>query len=339
MHSFVDYKCDFSRKLLLFGAVCMVISSASATSVGDSVQVQMQTVGGALQSNQSARVPEWQTGAGGKMAFEVASIRPSAPGTFTPPNFPLSNDDSYKAVHGVFSADFPLWVYIQFAYKLGPSPDDLKIMLARVPKWVDTESFTIHARAGGDPTKDQMRLMVQSLLADRFKLAVHFETRVVPVLALTLERPGRTGPKLRPHAEGPACDVTVSLPAKGSPPSIPPVYPQVCDVQGRYRMPDHSILYGSRNTTVPLLAKALPLIGNLSRPIVDRTGLIGRFDYTLLFTPESDAAPGTDAAAPPDAEGTTFLQALKDQLGLKLTRTKAPLAFLVIDHVELPSEN
>ena len=197
MHSFVDYKCDFSRKLLRFGAVCMVISSASATSVGDSVQVQMQTLGGPVQSNQSARVPEWQTGAGGKMAFEVASIRPSAPGTFTPPNFPLSNDDSYEAVHGVFSADFPLWVYIQFAYKLGPSPDDLKIMLAGVPKWVDTESFTIRARAGGDPTKDQMRLMVQSLLADRFKLAVHFETRVVPVLALTLE--GREyGPNCAP---------------------------------------------------------------------------------------------------------------------------------------------
>ena len=69
-------------------------------------------------------------------------------------------------------------------------------MLAHVPKWVSTDSFEIQAVAEGNPTKDQMRLMVRSLLADRFGLEVHTVTAQVPVLALVLEKPGRTGPKL-----------------------------------------------------------------------------------------------------------------------------------------------
>src|ERR1022692_34137 len=88
-----------------------------------------------------------------------------------------------------------------------PSRDQMDSMLAHAPKWVSTDSFEIHALANGIPTKDQMRLMLQSLLADRFRLQVHIVTVQVPVLALVLEKPGKTGPKLRPHSEGPPCDV------------------------------------------------------------------------------------------------------------------------------------
>ena len=107
-----------------------------------------------------------------------------------------------------FIAEFSLETYVEFAYKLWLSPEQMDSMLAQVPKWVSTDSYRIHALAEGNPTKDQMRLMIQSLLADRFKLAgSHRYEAKVPVLALVLEKPGKTGPKLHPHAEGLPCDV------------------------------------------------------------------------------------------------------------------------------------
>jgi uncharacterized protein (TIGR03435 family) len=112
-----------------------------------------------------------------------------------------------------FSADFPLSIYIQFAYKLWLTNDQVHAMVANLPKWVATDSFVIQAKAPDDPTEDQMRLMVQSLLADRFKLAVHFETQLTSVLALVLAKPGKTGPKLLSHAEGPPCGASVPVQA------------------------------------------------------------------------------------------------------------------------------
>jgi uncharacterized protein (TIGR03435 family) len=298
-----------------------------------------QAVAGNTKPAEKQDVPQWQTAAGGKMAFEVASIRPSEPGSFKPPNFPLSNDDAYQKVHGFFSADFPLSVFIEFAYKVRLSPEEREAMLAGLPKWVDTQSFTIRARATGEPTKDQMRLMVQALLADRFEVAVHFETRVLPALVLTLDKPGKTGPNLRPHAEGPACDAAISVAMKGPSGSIPTVFPPACDVQSMHGEPDHKILVGSRNATMQVVADSLSSLGRLGRPVVDETGLTGRFDYTLLFTPEADAPTRPDTDTQADSGGTSFLEALKEQLGLRLTRRKASIPILVIDHVELPSAN
>jgi bla regulator protein blaR1 len=117
-----------------------------------------------------------------KMAFEVASVKPSDPDMWRAPNFPLDPGDAYVATGGRFSAVFPLSTYIEFAYKLGLTPEQRKSMYAHLPRWVETDNYDIDARAAGNPTKDQMRLMMQSLLADRFKLAVHFDTDRVPVL-------------------------------------------------------------------------------------------------------------------------------------------------------------
>ena len=116
--------------------------------------------------------PSWQTAAGGKRAFEVASVKIDA-GPFRPPNFPLDPGDAYRPVGGRFSADFPLSTYITFAYKLSLSSDQRQAMLAHLPDWVSTDRYAIEARAEGNPTKDQMRLMVQSLLAERFKFTAH----------------------------------------------------------------------------------------------------------------------------------------------------------------------
>ena len=142
------------------------------------------------------QAPDWQTAAGGTRAFDVASVKLD-PGPFRPPNFPLDPGDAYRPVGGRFSADFPLSTYIAFAYKLSLSSDQRQAMLTHLPDWLATDRYAIDARAEGNPTKDQMRLMMQSLLAERFKFAAHFETRVFSALALALVKPGTTGPKLR----------------------------------------------------------------------------------------------------------------------------------------------
>jgi Protein of unknown function (DUF3738) len=139
------------------------------------------------------QVPDWQTAAGGTMAFEVASIRLSKPGTFTPPSIPLNAEDQAAPTDGVFFADFQLADYIGFAYKVWLSPEESKALLATLPKWAVTDHFTIRAKAPGHPTKDQMRLMVQSLLAERFKLAIHFEKQQMSVLGADAGEAGEDG--------------------------------------------------------------------------------------------------------------------------------------------------
>ena len=290
---------------------------------------------------QLQKVPAWQNAAGGKMEFEVATIRLNKPGTFIPPNFAMDSGDFYNPSdpHGRFSADFPLSVYIQFAYKLWLTNDQVHAMLANLPKWVATDSFVIRAMAPGDPTEDQMRLMVQSLLANRFKLAVHFETQQTSVLALVLAKPGKTGPKLRPHAEGPPCSAHVTVPAQSSSAHVPDVFPPYCGGYMAMPGPNNTMLLGSRKTTMKLIAASLPSVGAVGRPVVDQTGLSGNYDFTMQWTPESNAVRPPGADSQPASQGPSFLEALKEQLGLKLKPTKAPLNVLVIDHIERPSPN
>lgn len=273
---------------------------------------------------------DWQTKAGNKMSFEVASIRPDT-GKFRAPNFALDAGDAYAATGGLLSADFALPTYISFAYKLSFTADQMQAMVARLPKWVAEDRFDIQAKAAdSNPTKDQMRLMMQALLAERFKLAVHFETRDTPVLALVLAKPGQLGPKLHAHAEGPPCD---AVPA-------PDVFPPRCHLMGitsagvRGRAKG-----GSRDTTIPLIADALPSMGGLDRPVIDRTGLSGRFDFAIEWSRDPDSTTTILGNSVPDAEGPSFYEALREQLGLKLESTRAPLQILVIDRVERPSEN
>jgi uncharacterized protein (TIGR03435 family) len=305
---------------------------------------------------------DWQTKAGGTMAFEVASVKLSQPDARPSANFPLDPSDSFQAVrtnerpNGRFSATSQLSSYISFAYKLRLTRGQLDAMISHLPKWVSTDLFEIQARAPGNPTKDQMRLMMQALLAERFRLAVHFETHEIPVLAMTLDKPGKTGPGLRPHAEGLSCD---------APPS-PEIYPPACEIFGwKFSSSDADVRAsssplllprtgGGRNTTTALIAWYLPSMGNLDRPVIDRTGLTGRFDFTIRWTPDpTNVLPpgagvipkgGSNVSAPapnptPGNEGPSFIQALREQAGLKLESTKGPVETLVIDHVELPSEN
>jgi bla regulator protein BlaR1 len=288
---------------------------------------------------QSPDTTDWQTSAGGRVAFEVASVKPSM--EFRPPLFPLDVRNA-KSPGGRFFARASLWIYIAFAYKLSP-PDERQ--QAQLPKWVSTDLFEIEARAQGNPTKDQMRLMMQSLLADRFKLAVHFESREAAVFDLVLVKPTKPGPKLRPHAEGPPCPDSFTL---GAAPPVPgEVFPPYCDTASM-RAINGVRMVGSRNVTMPFVADAIRsyggMAGEVDRWVVDRTGLNGKFDLTIEYGPgESDQfrrpGPPNPDAPPPDSQGTPFLNAVREQLGLKLVSSKASIRMLVVDHVERPSEN
>jgi len=288
--------------------------------------------------------PDWQKAAGGQMGFDVASVKP----TKTPrlPNFPSNNGDA-KPPGGRLAASFSLSAYIPFAYKLDLS--QWSAVQAQLPGWAN-DAYAIDAEAEGNPTKDQMRLMMQSLLADRFKLKIHFETKEVPVLALTLVKPGQLGPKLIPHSAGPPCPDSfemMKLPTPGTPftplPKSGDNWPPNCGTSAIVLGTPESTRIGSRNTTMALLAQDIygyaSRPGEIDKPVVDRTGLQGTFDFVL------ELAPGMISLIPkppnPDdpPKGTPILNAVREQLGLKLERSRGEIRTLIIDHIERPSEN
>jgi bla regulator protein blaR1 len=280
-----------------------------------------------------ATMPAWQKAAGGKMAFEVASIHQTKPGEFTPPNMGLDNGDGYRPTGGLFKADFPLFVYITFAYKIRLTEEQAETMVAHLPQWIVTDNYEIHARGPVNATKDQMRLMMQSLLAERFKLAVHFETQQAPIFLLTLIVPTKTGPMLRPHAD---CDGLTSPPAS---PMSTDVFPPVCISYGEVPKPNHVVLSSSRNNSLSEIAESLSDMGGLGRPVRDQTGLKERYDYSIEWTPDSELAATASADGLSGSQGTSFRQAMKEQLGLKLEPSKAPVTVIVVDQMERPSEN
>jgi uncharacterized protein (TIGR03435 family) len=293
---------------------------------------------------QSPAIPQWQIAAGGKKTFDVASVKQNKSGlppsgTGPSSNFPLNAGAAYSPSGGLFSGvNQPLYLYIVFAYKTTNYQN--LYLLPRLPKWVTADRFDIEARAEGNPTKDQMRLMMQSLLSERFKLAVHIESRQLPVFALVLEKPGKMGPYLRPHSDNPPC---APSPAPGSAPpptSVDGVYPEICgDILHPPSAPGR-IRNAARDVTIGFIASSLTLVGmsnDVDRAVLDQTGLSGTFDFSLEWTPLLNGQPPGGAQV--DMTGPTFLEALKDQLGLKLVPQTGPVDVLVIDHVEQPSEN
>jgi uncharacterized protein (TIGR03435 family) len=275
-----------------------------------------------------AQTPAWETAAGGAMSFEVASIHLSDPAKFTPPLFALDQGDHYAATGGRFFADFELGTYIQFAYKISLSRSQWATVLAPLPKWVATDLFSIQAKAPiPNPTKDQMRLMMRALLIERFHLQMHFEPRETDVYLLVLDKPGKSGPGLVRHEDGAPCDKpdTNAVPAN-------------CDVT-MLRTRSGRLTAASRHTTLELIADTFPGMGGVDRPVVDRTGLTGRYDFKLEWVEEAPSQPGASPGPGPLPEGPSFRQALREQLGLKLESAKVSLRVPVIDRVERPSEN
>jgi uncharacterized protein (TIGR03435 family) len=272
-------------------------------------------------------VPDWQKAAGGGMAFEVASVREDK-GPFKPPSFALSSDEWFREPNGRFHADFALPTYIEFAYKVWLTGEERRAILAKLPEWVKTDRFDIEATAPLHATKDQYRLMMQTLLVERFGLKLHFEQRELPVLAMVLVKPGKPGPRLIPHERGQACD---EIPK-------PETYPKECYSYSAMPNKDGLFLSGSRATSMDLIGKLVGSMagasGEIGRRVVDQTGLTGLWDFTLESAPPMQTPPQEAASA-----GPTMLEAVSDQLGIKLKAARAVVSVLVVDHVERPGEN
>ena len=187
--------------------------------------------------------------------------------------------------------------------------------------------------------------MMQALLADRFKLKVHYEIKQVPTLALVLDKPGKLGPKMQPHPSDAACSVAIppggaSSANGGTPVTIAGGFPERCgaiatwEVSGRFRM-------GARNVPLATFIKQIVVPGftGIDRPVLDKTGLEGTYDFVLEFTPQFTEPLPPGATFVPDPSGPTFQQALKEQLGLRLESQTGPATVFVVDHIEQPSEN
>jgi bla regulator protein blaR1 len=267
--------------------------------------------------------PEWQIEAGGTGAFESASVKLSR-GPSVPPSVGLDAGEANPPSAGYFRADASLWTYIQFAFKIAPDEERSREILARAPTWLTTDRYSVEAKGPANATKDQMLLMVQSLLAQRFKLAVHFETNESTVFNLILVKAGELGPRLRPHADGPARD--------GEAEEFPPT----CDSFVLLKSGTALRLAGYRNATMEMLAASLAPFVAQDSPVIDKPGLVRRFDFTMQWVPGANARQQDAAAGPFDPAAR---QAVRDQLGLTLEPARSGVRILVIDRVERPSEN
>lgn len=274
------------------------------------------------------------------MAFEVASVKRSMQGQQGyHSNFPLTLGSNFGPVGNLMSVDIPLRALVSFGFKL--SAGQTQFFISGLPAWVDSEWFDVEGRAPiATPSKDQFRLMVQSLLANRFRLATHEEQRELPVYELVLTKPGKTGPQLRPHVGGP-CEVQgADAPAPRAAAEFSPfpcgfilIAPSQSlgrsGVAGRVRG-------GGRDVNLDYIAAFLTGTGMRGtapdRPVVNQTGLIGTYDFWVEFVPE--ALPD---GVQPDPNGPSFPEALEDQLGLKLIAKTGPVDVMVVDHIEQPS--
>jgi len=258
------------------------------------------------------------------LTFEVASIKPSG------------SDDRRVSIMmqpggGLRTTGSTLKMLLTMAY------DVREFQISGGPAWINTDRYDIVAKAErsagaeiprDDPRKmteeqrktvgDQMRERLRALLADRFQLTLHRETKEQSVYALVV---AKSGSKLQESEK------------EGTGPRGPMMR------MGRGEL-------SGQGVQLDMLARTLS--SQLGRTVIDRTGLKGNFDFKLTWTPDPGQSatplgggppPGVDAPPPPDPNGPSVFTALQEQLGLRLESQKGPVEMLVIDRVEKPSEN
>jgi len=259
--------------------------------------------------------------------FEVVSIKPNKGGPGIMIRIPPG---------GRFDAtNITTKLLIQEAYGVKES------QISGAPAWIDSEHYDIQAKTddsyadaerklGREEQIAHHRQLLQSLLADRFKLTLHHEAKEMPILALVV---AKNGPKLH---EVPAPPPPDEAPPKPPTPGGPPP-------RGGIWMRDRGKIEGAG---IQLSALANVLSMQLGRIVLDKTGLKGYYEFTLKWTPEEGEGPMFKGAggppgdtAPSESAGPTIFTAVQEQLGLKLESQKGPVDTLVIDHIERPSEN
>ena len=254
-----------------------------------------------------------QLQAAGSATFEVASIKRNPSGDMRA---------SIQALPGGYRAvNAPLRLIIRDAYALQG------FQLVGGTSWLDAERFDILAKADGNPTPDQERLMLRALLAERFALSIHAETRELPLYAMVMARAdGRPGPRL--SRTGADCSEAPVWQGTGPPPSRDPDSP--CSSAGPWSGG------GMRFRGVTLEAFAKFLATPAQRPVIDRTGLTGLFDIELELTAELGPPPPPPGEADrvDRAFAPSIFTALQAQLGLELDSRRGPIDVIVIDRIE-----
>jgi uncharacterized protein (TIGR03435 family) len=235
--------------------------------------------------------------AAGPPAFEVASIKPS----LEPPGSVVGIFESQGRIS---AKNVTLRRCVRGAYDV-PEPQ-----IIGGPKWVDQDRYSIEAKAAAPAGGHELMRMLQTLLADRFKLVLHREQRTIPGYRLVLAKGGLRAPASAPDSGSVGQSQRGRIEAAGC--------------------------------TMPQLA--LKLAEVLHLPVLDATAVAGRFDLKLEWTPEDMQAkpPSADQRAgdaPEAGAGPSIFAALQEQLGLKLESGRIPAQVLVIDSAEKPSEN
>ena len=295
-----------------------------------------------------------------RLEFEVATIKPSPPPGNGPMFFgqtggPGTSDPGRFTTHNTALSDLIVQAYGVQRYQVVR------------PDWVNAERFDVTAKLPAGTTKEQFRLMLQSLLADRFGLKVHHEQKEMQEYALTV---GKNGPKMKESAVTPETEpdkAKLPPPPPGPPkigadgfPVLPAGRPMMVMMNGNARMQ----MYGE---TMEQLANRLS--GQLGKPVTDETGLKGKYDYALTYSVDAALAGGPGlpppppgalgggpaggaviaggpGGGPPGAGGAdrvtapTLTEAVQQQLGLKLEQKKGMVDIVVVDHIEkTPTEN
>lgn len=280
------------------------------------------------------------------LSFEVASIKPSAPQPMGMIRIGISTDGGMARYSGVSLRDL-----IRSAYRVKDFQID-------GPDWLGSERFDIVAKLPEGAKQDQIPEMLQSLLAERFKLTLHRDTKEHAVYALIV---GKNGAKLKP-AEVQSGETPLSVPlAPGGGNAGPAgaganvaIRPGSGGIQGG--LPRGGVMLAMDPSGVHLKAPAITLANVTDalsrfteRPIVDMTGIEGKYDFDLTFAPEKmpnvaravgPMGPGGEHSPDAPVEPAASVFEAVQQYGLKLEPRKAPLEFLIIDHIEkTASEN
>ncbi len=254
--------------------------------------------------------------------FEVASVKPSF----------NTSIQHVRPLPGRLDADASLQVLMQYAYGVQA------FQVVDAAGWLQPGRYEIEAKADGHATRNQMFLMLRSLLEDRFQLKTHVETRDLPVYALVAARGGL---KLPPPKEGACVNSPADAPVEwaGGRMAVPgELQPAkgLCGSAGVHLERSGPRIEGGK-IAMPELVRMLS--GVLDRSVIDKTGFTGLFDLQLDFVADET----TPVLPPPppgsDMPGPSISQALRDQLGLRLESTKGPVEVIVVDHAERPSGN
>lgn len=257
------------------------------------------------------------------LVLPLAAQTPAAPSATPRPKFdsfdvatikPIEHDAKagryilMQGPHRWIAKDYNLKLLIAAAYDLNPRT------ISGGPDWVESDHVDIQALTPGDvaPSHDEQMKMLRRLLTERYQLAFHRESHEYSIYQLEI---AKGGPKLKPSTAAP-----------DEPPKvISTVYPQ-------------KIVLPARNVTmhdfVSMMQRAL-----LDRPVVDKTGLTGRYDFDLEWAPDETQFGGEVPVARSDAPSLPLFVAMPQQLGLKLVATRGPVDALIIDRAQKPAEN